>query len=282
MNRKFLVFAVLAFALVLSACGPTTINQAAPESVRTLNVNGIGQVDLTPDIAYIYIGVHDEAATASEAVDANKTHTNSVIAALTKAGVAEKDIRTSNFSIWPSQQYGPDGTISGTVYMVDNTVNVTVREHQCRHRLVAQLLASKSHGRGSTLAAGQGIHHDPAGFAFNQGDVGNVKTAQLINAIGDFEQANLGVEPRVAPQAGVDRIGRLPGHKLVGIKVMQDTAIVRHDLTFGARHEATFGIFKILRVIQLQVFGQLSVSGLCGRRSLTGGAPYPGLFAAAR
>ena len=53
MRTKFLVFAVLAFALVLSACGPTTINQAAPENVRTLNVNGIGQVDLTPDIAYL-------------------------------------------------------------------------------------------------------------------------------------------------------------------------------------------------------------------------------------
>ena len=128
MRTKFLVFAVLAFALVLSACGPTTINHAAPENVRTLNVNGIGQVDLTPDIAYIYIGVHDEAATASEAVDANKTHTNSVIAALTKAGVAEKDIRTSNFSIWPSQQYSPEGQITGTIYMVDNSVYITVRE----------------------------------------------------------------------------------------------------------------------------------------------------------
>ncbi|MBK7453540.1 MAG: SIMPL domain-containing protein [Anaerolineales bacterium] len=128
MNRKFLVFAVLAFTLILSACGPTTINQAAPENVRTLNVNGIGMVDLTPDIAYIYIGVHDEAVTASEAVNANKEHTNSVIDALKKAGVAEKDIRTSNFSIWPSQQYSPEGQITGTIYMVDNQVYVTVRE----------------------------------------------------------------------------------------------------------------------------------------------------------
>jgi hypothetical protein len=127
----------------------------------------------------------------------------------------------------------------------------------------------------AALAAGQGIHHDPAGFAFNQGDVGNVKTAQLINAIGDFEQANLGIEPRVAPQAGVDCVGRLPGHKLVGIKVMQDTAIVRHDLACGPRHEAAFGIFKILRVIQLQLFGQLCVGRLCCGRGLTGGAPTP-------
>jgi uncharacterized protein YggE len=128
MRTKFLAFAVLAFALILSACGPTTINQAAPENIRTLNVNGIGQVDLTPDIAYIYIGVHDEAATASEAVNANKTHTNSVIAAIKKAGVAEKDIRTSNFSIWPSQQYSPDGKVTGTIYMVDNSVYITVRD----------------------------------------------------------------------------------------------------------------------------------------------------------
>ena len=128
MNKKILVFAVLAFALVLSACGPTTINQAAPENVRTLNVNGLGQVYLTPDIAYIYIGVHTEGVTASEAVEANKGQTTAVIDSLKEAGVAEKDIRTTNFSIWPSQQYGPDGTVTGSIYMVDNSVYVTVRD----------------------------------------------------------------------------------------------------------------------------------------------------------
>ena len=127
MRTKFLVFAVLIFALVLSACGPTTINQTGPEPVRSLNVNGVGQVDLTPDIAYIYIGVHTEGKTASEAVDSNKSQTSAVIAALKKADVADKDLRTTNFSIWPSQQYGPDGTATGTIYMVDNTVYVIVR-----------------------------------------------------------------------------------------------------------------------------------------------------------
>jgi uncharacterized protein YggE len=127
MRTKFLAFAVLIFALVLSACGPTTINQTAPEAVRTLNVNGVGLAYLTPDIAYIYIGVHTEGKTASEAVNSNKTQTTAVIDALKKADVADKDIRTTNFSIWPSQQYAPDGTVTGTVYMVDNTVYVIVR-----------------------------------------------------------------------------------------------------------------------------------------------------------
>jgi uncharacterized protein YggE len=93
-----------------------------------LNVNGVGQAYLTPDIAYIYVGVHTEGDTASEAVDANTTQTASVIEALKEAGIADKDIRTTNFSIWPSQQYSPDGTVTGTVYMVDNSVYVVVRD----------------------------------------------------------------------------------------------------------------------------------------------------------
>jgi uncharacterized protein len=127
MRTKILVFTVLAFALILSACGPATINQAAQPISRTLNVNGIGTSYLTPDIAYIYIGVHNEGATASEVVSANKAQTNAVLDALKKAGVDDKDLRTTNFSIYPSQQYDPNGKITGTTYMVDNTVYVTVR-----------------------------------------------------------------------------------------------------------------------------------------------------------
>ena len=128
MRTKFLVFTVLAFALILSACGPATLTQAAQPASRTLNVNGLGSTNLTPDIAYIYIGVHNEGATASEVVKANKVQTNAVLDALKKTGVDEKDLRTTNFSIWPSQQYSPDGVLTGTIYMVDNTVYVTVRD----------------------------------------------------------------------------------------------------------------------------------------------------------
>jgi len=128
MNTKFVFISILAMALLLSACGPTTINQAAPENVRTLNVNGVGEAFLSPDIAYIFIGVHTESATAAEAVEQNKTQTTSVIEALKTAGIDDKDIRTTNYSIWPNQQYAPDGSLSGTRYAVDNSVYVTVRD----------------------------------------------------------------------------------------------------------------------------------------------------------
>src|SRR5512140_3020561 len=130
MKRTVLILPlVLATAILLSACGPATIvaNPVPPQ--RSLNVSGTGLVYLTPDIAYINIGVHNEMATASEAVAANNTQTQKVVEALKKAGVAAKDIRTSSFSIWPNTQYDPQTNAKlATTYMVDNTVYVTVHK----------------------------------------------------------------------------------------------------------------------------------------------------------
>ncbi len=129
MSKKYLSFAVLAvLALVLSACGPTTINQAAPENLRTLNVNGVGVVYLTPDIAYINVGVNTQRENASEAVAINKEQTSAVIQAIKDFGVDPKDIRTTNFSIWSNPQYDEFGQVKGSNYSVDNTVSVTVRD----------------------------------------------------------------------------------------------------------------------------------------------------------
>ncbi len=128
MRTKNLAIVVLVFALVLSACGPTTINETATENLRTLNVNGIGQVYLTPDIAYINIGVNTQGPSASDSVATNKEQSNAVIDAIKDAGVDPKDIRTTNFSIWSNPTYDDLGLITGTNYVVDNTVSVTVRD----------------------------------------------------------------------------------------------------------------------------------------------------------
>lgn len=126
-TKPILLVAVMLLALTLSACGPTV---AAPQAItRTLMVNGSGTVYLTPDIAYIFIGVHTENADISEAVTSNNTQAQRVVDALRNMGVEAKDIQTSNFSVWSSQQYDPmTGEYTGVIYMVDNTVYVTVRD----------------------------------------------------------------------------------------------------------------------------------------------------------
>jgi uncharacterized protein YggE len=129
-NRFLLVSAVALLALLMSACGPTTINQAAQPPLRTVSVSGAGTAYLVPDIAYIYVGVHTEKPSASDAVTENNTQTQTMIEALRDFGIDAKDIRTTNFSIWPQERYDPlTGTPTGEkTYVVDNTVYVTVRD----------------------------------------------------------------------------------------------------------------------------------------------------------
>jgi uncharacterized protein YggE len=123
MRTKLSIFGLVAvLILVLSACGTA----AQP---RTLNVSGNGTVYLTPDIAYIYIGVHTEEPAIATAVSNNNTRTQALVDALKNAGVAEVDIQTSNFSVYSTSSYDNlTGQSTGTKYAVDNTVYVTVRD----------------------------------------------------------------------------------------------------------------------------------------------------------
>jgi uncharacterized protein YggE len=139
MKNKILFLAgVLIFAVLLSACSgaaaspaqaPLAANEENGESDRTLSVSGSGKVTLTPDIAYITVGVHTEGKNAAEAVAENNNTTQAVTGVLLDAGVDDKDIKTTNFSIYPQQQYDDQGKPTGEIiYIVDNSVFVTVRD----------------------------------------------------------------------------------------------------------------------------------------------------------
>ncbi len=130
MRTKFiLTSAVMILAIMLSACGTTTTASNPSPAPRTLSVTGSGLVYLNPDVAYINIGVRTESPTATEAVSANNTQTQQVINSLENSGVDAKDIRTTNFSIYPNTQYDQQtGKPTSTTYSVDNTVYVTVHQ----------------------------------------------------------------------------------------------------------------------------------------------------------
>jgi uncharacterized protein YggE len=125
-TKSLLVFSVIALALLVGACAPAAGNA----NVRTLSVSGSGDALLAPDIAYIYVGVHTESPTAAEAVEENTSQTQGLIQAIREFGIDEKDIRTTNFSIYPRDRFDPaTGLPSGEkVYAVDNTVYVTIRD----------------------------------------------------------------------------------------------------------------------------------------------------------
>ena len=124
MKHKLLIVLSLLAVLALSACGPITTK---PINVPTLSANGTGIVYLTPDVAYIYIGVHSQAENVGDALAQNNAQAAAVADAIKAFGVEAKDIQTSAFNVYPQQQYSPEGQLTGVLYMVDNTVYVTVR-----------------------------------------------------------------------------------------------------------------------------------------------------------
>jgi len=129
MRNKIIVLSILVIAAVLlSACAPQAAQSTPQPQLRTLNVNGSGQVYATPDMAYISIGIHTENADAGQAVADNSAQAEAITTALLAEGVEAKDIQTTNFSIYPQDQYSPEGQKTGTIYVVDNSVYVTVRD----------------------------------------------------------------------------------------------------------------------------------------------------------
>ncbi len=129
MQKKMLLISILiVLGMLLGACAGAATPVASQPALRTLNVNGSAQVSLDPDIAYISIGVHSENADAAEAVADNNTRSTQVKEALIAMGIDAKDIRTTNFSIYPQDEYNPEGQRLGVRFVVDNTVYVTLRQ----------------------------------------------------------------------------------------------------------------------------------------------------------
>ncbi len=126
-RKSFVLLTGLLVLVLLAACAPQAV---APKDqpVRQMSASGQGEVYLIPDIAYVNIGVHSQAVNVADALRQNNAQSQAVAKALKEMGVDEKDIQTSAFNVFPQQMYGPNGEMTGTEYVVDNIVFVTVRD----------------------------------------------------------------------------------------------------------------------------------------------------------
>jgi uncharacterized protein YggE len=118
----------LSLALII---GPAAIADAGsgPQK-RVLTVTGQGEVHGTPDQAMLSAGVVTTARTAADALKDNAKTMNAVFATLKRAGIADKDMQTSGFSVQPQYETDKNGNTSRDItgYRVSNTVNVRVND----------------------------------------------------------------------------------------------------------------------------------------------------------
>jgi uncharacterized protein YggE len=114
-------------ALLLVSLGAARAQERDRAAMNGIVVQGTGEVKVKPDIARLELGVQTENADSTKAAQENAARTDAVIKAIRAAGVAENDIQTSGYSIYP--QSNPDGKSTKIfTYQVQNTVRVTVRK----------------------------------------------------------------------------------------------------------------------------------------------------------
>lgn len=117
-----------------SAVSPTPAGQTAGSSnSRGITVVGTGKTSGSPDMVQINIGIDTQDPTAQKAVNDNQTRMNALLAKLKELGIADKDIRTSNYNVStqrPPMPTGPDaqGDTGAPIYFVSNQVQVTIRD----------------------------------------------------------------------------------------------------------------------------------------------------------
>lgn len=109
---------------VLYARPATAQTSVGVPGLRQVTVVGHGESKGKPDTATVQIGVDTDAATAKDALAQNTAQAQAVITKLKELKIDEKDIQTSNFSIYPN--YNTDGR-QVTGYRVSNSVSVKIR-----------------------------------------------------------------------------------------------------------------------------------------------------------
>ena len=104
---------------------------------NTISVSGTGDVFAVPDRATFTVSVHEEAKTVADAQDSATKKSNAIIEYLKGAGVDEKDIKTTNYSVNPKYEYSqavcqpgycPPGKQTLTGFEVYQTVEVKVKD----------------------------------------------------------------------------------------------------------------------------------------------------------
>lgn len=129
MNRALLTALALgagALAVPANAQQATAIAQSI--SGTRLDISATGDATRVPDVAIVNAGVVTRAATARAALQQNAAQMERVRAALKRAGIADRDIQTSNISLNPEYRYVQNKAPQLNGYTASNQVNVRFRD----------------------------------------------------------------------------------------------------------------------------------------------------------
>ncbi len=113
-----------------------------------ITVPGEATLGVAPDLARVRAGVISEGRTAREASDTNKKTMTAVMTAIASAGIAEKDVQTSRYSIQPIYDQGRPvpGAFKG--FQASNNVTIKIRDLDKISEVIDRTVAAGANSMG--------------------------------------------------------------------------------------------------------------------------------------
>jgi uncharacterized protein YggE len=115
------------------------IAQAA-ESDRHVTVTGVGTINVVPDAVRFYPSVTALANKSSEALATASKTASAVRTALRNAGIATKDIKSSNLSVYPEYNYTQDKGSVIIGYRATQSFTVVIRKADTAGKVVEDVV----------------------------------------------------------------------------------------------------------------------------------------------
>ncbi len=141
MRKQNRVFAIaLAF---ISLIGVVTLGigpAQAAEPDRHVTVTGVGTINVVPDAVRFYPSVTALANKSSEALATASKTASAVRAALRNAGIATKDIKSSNLSVYPEYNYTQDRGSVIVGYRATQSFTVVIRKADIAGKVVEDVV----------------------------------------------------------------------------------------------------------------------------------------------
>ncbi|NTU46284.1 SIMPL domain-containing protein [Candidatus Roizmanbacteria bacterium] len=196
-----MVFVFLSLIKALNVAYPISITTETKTNSE-ISVSGVGKVDVVPDTATVDVGISvNNAATVDDAQKKIDTVNNKIIEAMKLLGIEKKDIRTSNYSIYPNYTYsGSDNKITG----YNGNVNITITSKNLN--LVSKIIEESTKAGANQIQGSRFIVAHPEKYREQARDlaIANAKeqAAKMAKTLG----INLGKVSNIIENSGSDSV----------------------------------------------------------------------------
>ena len=205
---------------------------------RMITTMGRGVVEAVPDMASIDVGVTHQAETADAALARTSEAVADVIARLTDAGIAPRDMQTQGLSlqpVWNRQSPGADLPREITGFVARNTLSVRVRDLG----ILGEILDAVVRDGANTFNGLQfGLQDPSAAIGQARAEAVNdamTKAQQLADAAG----VTLGPVQTLSEGGGAPRPMMM---EMASARMAADVPVAAGEVTLSAQVSMTFSI----------------------------------------